>query len=154
MKKLLYLTAVAVAMAAAVAGCKKDKGGDGDEPEPQIEKKDVRIGWSFNSQGARNNCDGKITAHSDVLTENIVDSLKKLPDTRNIIAYVGCEDGRGPPLIGVQRLITDLIKVKNKGVIFEPGTLYINDNSFTTIDSTNAAQNLNLTLDMWSRRAQ
>ena len=49
-------------------------------------------------------------------------------------------------------MILKLIIVRDKGVIFEPDTLYISDNVFTTTDSINAKQELNLTLDMWSRR--
>lgn len=123
-----------------------------DDPvEPQ--KQDVRIGWSLNSKDAGNLCDGKLTGYGKVLTGEIVDSLKNLPTTGNISAYVYCDDGRGPPQISVQNMITRLILVRDKGVIFEPDTLYIYDNSFTIVDSTNAQQELNLTLDMWSRRA-
>ena len=135
-----------VVIAICLAGVTMFSGCDKENNPIETEKKDVRIGWSVQSKGVGNQCDGKLTNYSDVLTENVVDSLKKLPETKDIVAYVCCDKATGVPQVGIQRMIEVLTALKGKGVKYESGLLYINDNAFTKADSIKAQQELNLTL--------
>jgi hypothetical protein len=110
-------------------------------------QKDVRVGWSFANDGQPNRCDGKKNAYGDVLSPNAVDSIKSLPRTKDIYAYVYCDDGRGLKNQDVTYLIEFLTYIKaNKGIKFEPGTLCVD--SFWQSDSIKAQREFGLTLDL------
>ncbi len=114
---------------------------DNNEDDP-IVKQDVRIGWDFSN--------GPMwfftQLHPDKITE-----LKKLPTTGKISAYVTNEDGRGPPVEAVNDMVNWLVETAKPNIDkFEPSKLYVND--FAKADSIRAQNELNLTIDLWSRK--
>ncbi len=143
-KRILW-GATVVAGAAFFASCEKNN----DELDPV--ENDVRIGWSLGEPNSGNLCDGKHTDFTKTLSEHAIDSTKNAKGTKDIYAYVYCDQGRGPPRAAVTALIETLQKAKAKGVKFEKGTLYVNDSAFEKTDST-TLQNFALTLDKRSRQ--
>ena len=139
-KKLSLIVTAAIVL----AGCKKDA------PVEEPVKQDVRIGWSLTGDFESNRCDGTKNASAVVLSEKRIDSIKALPTTKDIYAYVSCDDGRGPPAVIVTALVKRLTNLLEKGVKYEKGTLYVND--FLKQDSITAQKELKLTIDFWSRK--
>lgn len=114
---------------------------DKNDDEP-IVKQDVRIGWDFR---------GQETSFVPMLNPKRIQELRSLPTTGKITAYVSNDDGRGPPAESVNDLVnylTETVKPTIDG--FEPSKLYVLE--FNKADSIRAQKELQLTIDLWSRK--
>jgi len=146
-KLTMFGTAVAVAAVPFFHSCKKDPN---EQPTPPDDPKkvDVRIGYSLANAGQPNKCDGAKNSAADVLSAKAIGDTKKLPTTKDIIAYVACGNGRGLTVANVTALVNLLTAADKAGVKFEPGMIIVDD--FAKADSI-AMDKLGIKMDLHER---